>query len=937
MRRAARVALATLLVITASRPSAAQNTASLSPVSVFWKETTTVRTPGLSRVVVLDETICQAEAVGNEIQLQGVGVGDTVVFAWIGEIRTSRVVHVTQKAESVPQAALSPAGVEAAGHGGAGASVMMSGGASTTPIATHEHWDWQQGRNGDRLTVRGFTNVYKGGPHAFNVGSFSIEQISGNRTLTLLDFTLNPGAANSPNGSLAQYGGLNIRGANYAVVSGRDRIEVFAGSTVPAFFLDFAGTRTIAGVKFDRTVSPALKLFATSGAVNAPTGFDATSTRATMPFQSAGAFYAPSPRFSMTATGGASSHGFLGDVQADYTRGRFAGSFAATDSSSDFPLNRVQLLTAGEASVRAMAGLVFQRFSLTTAARHFVSKPGGLAILQGTGNSISGNAHATLPGRQQLSANISRNDSSSAVLPANRNDRVDGSWSSPVGSRFSNTFQAGIGRASESSLLNSYRERTLRDSASLLIPRGTLFASFEHQRLAPSTAGRLRQVIDSLPADLRDLFSIDPALFMQTVDVPADVRRLLETVQPASSSLSIGGQFGRGRLSFSPSFSLLSDTLNGSAPRRSYSFGYSSTWQFASTWQLHSALSNRVFYAGTTSGFRRTNVLTVGLDKSLSGLPGWISPVNSKSTVEGWVFRDNGINGVLDANDPGLPAVRVRLDGAKIVATDSTGHFRFKGISPGRHHLSIDLAQFPGRVRVTTPSELDIEVIDRNVQVNFGIVNFARVIGTVFSDYHNDASRQSDAPGLPRVRVRLVSTGFATEVISDNSGDYEAADLPPGDYAVTIAAEDLPANYVAPAQAQQVHVEPVATAVADLPVRALRSISGRVLLKTGPDAAPKLEPIAGVTVVAGGSTATTDAEGRYALRDLPAGAVEIRVVPVRDVPSNLHAPLGVVRLKTEPTRIENANIIISNPDLMEYLAPTVTGAGQPGGGGSRRQ
>ena len=100
MRRAARVALATLLVIAASRPSAAQNTASLSPVSVFWKESTTVRTPGLSRVVVLDETICHAEAVGNEIQLQGVGVGDTVVFAWIGEIRT-RAWCVAQKAESV--------------------------------------------------------------------------------------------------------------------------------------------------------------------------------------------------------------------------------------------------------------------------------------------------------------------------------------------------------------------------------------------------------------------------------------------------------------------------------------------------------------------------------------------------------------------------------------------------------------------------------------------------------------------------------------------------------------------------------------------------------------------------------------------------------------------------------------------------------------------
>jgi len=444
-------------------------------------------------------------------------------------------------------------------------------------------------------------------------------------------------------------------------------------------------------------------------------------------------------------------------------------------------------------------------------------------------------------------------------------------------------------------------------------------------------------VIDSLPAELRDLFSIDPALFMQTVDVPADVRRLLETVQPASSSLTIGGQFTRDRLSFSPNVSLLSDTLNGSAPRRSYSFGYSAAWQLARTWQLHSSLSNHVFYAGTAPGFRRTNVLTLGLDKSLNGLPGWISPISSKSTVEGWVFRDNAINGVHDANDPGLSAVRVRLDGKQIIATDSNGHFRFKGVSPGRHHLSIDLAQFPGRVRVTTPSELDVEVIDRNVQVDFGIVNFARIIGTVFSDYRNDGSRQSDAPGLPRVRVRLATTAFATEVISDDSGDYEAADLTPGDYAVTIAAEDLPANYVAPGQAQQVHVEPVATAVADLPVRALRSMSGRVLLNTGPAAAPTLEPIAGVTVGAAGITATTDAEGRYALRDLPAGAVEIRVIPIREVPSNLHAPLGVVRLKTEPTRIENANIVISNPNLVEYLAPpAVSGAGGDGGG-SRHQ
>lgn len=936
MKALARFALAAFAILGAATSAAGQNTATLSPVNVFAKESSVIRAPGVSRVVVLDETICHAEAMGNEIRLQGLLAGDTVVFAWIGEIRTSRVVHVTQRAEAARPAALSQAGLEAAGHGRAGTSVMMSGAASPTPVVMNQYWDWQQGRNDSRLSIRGFSNAYKGGSHAFNVGFLSIEQTSGNRKLSLLDFTLNLGPADSPPASLAQYGWFSVRGADYAATFGRNRIELFAGSTVPAFFLTFGGTRTIAGIKVDRTVNPNLKLFTTSGAVSAPTGISATSPRALMPFQSGGVVYTPSQRFSIVATAGASTRGFLGDLQANYAQGHFTGSLAASDASSTFPLNRVQLLTAGEETVRGTAGLAWERFSFTTSAGHMVSKPGGLAVLRGTSMSISENVQATLPGRQQLSANVTRNISSSAILPSNRNERVDASWSSPVGHQFSNTLQAGIGRNTESTQLNSFRERTIRDSASLLLPRGTLFASFEHQRLDPSTPGKIRQVIDALPGELRDLFAIDPALFMQTVDLPADLRRLLETVQPTSSSLSIGGQVSRGRLSLSPTFSRLSDTLNGSSPRRSYTLGYSSTWQLAPTWQLRSALSNRVFYAGSIAGFRRSNVLTLGLDKSLTGLPGWITPVSRKSTIEGSVFRDSGINGVFDAHDPGLSAVRIRLDGNRVVATDNAGHFRFKGVSPGRHHLSLDLAQFPGRVRVTTPSEIDIEVIDRNVQVNFGIVNFARVIGTVFNDYHNDASRQSDAPGLPHIRVRLSSGAYATEVTSDSSGDYEAADLPPGDYAVTIVSQDLPANYVVSGQAQQVHVEPIATAVADLPVRALRSISGRVLLNTGSDQAPKLQPVAGVTIVAGAAVATTDAEGRYSLRDLPAGPLEIRVVPTRDVPQNLHAPAGIVRLKTEPTRIENANIIISNPNLMEYLAPTPL-SGAAHSGGSRRQ
>src|SRR4029079_18575080 len=135
---------------------------------------------------------------------------------------------------------------------------------------------------------------------------------------------------------------------------------------------------------------------------------------------------------------------------ADYGYGHFAGSVAATDTSSNFPLNRVQLLTAGESSVRGMAGLSWEHISLTTAARHAVSKPGGLAVLQGSSDSLSENVQARLPGRQQVSAAVTRNVATSAVLPSSENNRVDGSWSSPIGTRFSNTLQGGVGRYAES-------------------------------------------------------------------------------------------------------------------------------------------------------------------------------------------------------------------------------------------------------------------------------------------------------------------------------------------------------------------------------------------------------------------------------------------------------------------------------------------------------
>jgi hypothetical protein len=52
---------------------------------------------------------------------------------------------------------------------------------------------------------------------------------------------------------------------------------------------------------------------------------------------------------------------------------------------------------------------------------------------------------------------------------------------------------------------------------------------------------------------------------------------------------------------------------------------------------------------------------------------------------------------------------------------------------------------------------------------------------------------------------------------------------------------------------------------------------------------------------------------------MPAGAIEFRVMPVRPVPERLRLPFGVLRMKMDPARVENANVIITNPELIEYM------------------
>jgi hypothetical protein len=215
-------------------------------------------------------------------------------------------------------------------------------------------------------------------------------------------------------------------------------------------------------------------------------------------------------------------------------------------------------------------------------------------------------------------------------------------------------------------------------------------------------------------------------------------------------------------------------------------------------------------------------------------------------------------------------------------------------------------------------------------EVNFGVVNFSRLVGTVFNDYALDGVRQGDAPGLRQIAVVIAGSEGERRIVTDAAGDFELSDLAPGHYRLSIDNETLPGNYETAGMPVEVDLAPSATATVSVPVQALRSIEGHVYVRAAAGgergqatADQALRPLKGVKVTAHGAIVETDENGRFVLRDLPAGDLFVSVVPNGATPPDLHVPVGRLRLPMEPIQVENATIIIDNPRLLEYLVDRV--------------
>lgn len=55
------------------------------------------------------------------------------------------------------------------------------------------------------------------------------------------------------------------------------------------------------------------------------------------------------------------------------------------------------------------------------------------------------------------------------------------------------------------------------------------------------------------------------------------------------------------------------------------------------------------------------------------------------------------------------------------------------------------------------------------------------------------------------------------------------------------------------------------------------------------------------------------------MRDLPAGDLMIRLVPIKPLPEGMKVPSGTVHMPPDPIQVQGAAIVITNPELVPYL------------------
>jgi hypothetical protein len=487
------------------------------------------------------------------------------------------------------------------------------------------------------------------------------------------------------------------------------------------------------------------------------------------------------------------------------------------------------------------------------------------------------------------------------------------SHSMRIGKTLSNSFE---GRITSSREVNTRAEMeyglNLREELRFASNQWYVSGYATYNLNTPSILGFIMKNPSLLPPLLRDAFEADPVRFVQ---INRDILPSLlpGVLLPETRSMEVGLRF-QSRFS---RFTIAGDVRSGqgeimsqqhrdltvvsSADIRlddanSIQITGSRFYTFDNTINSTIAISYIHNFGNGVKGFQFASLL--GLNRS---------------QIEGRIFFDENGNGREDEGEPGVSGMKVRMDNDVIATTDTNGNFNFTASEPGKYSIALASDGLGVEFRATTEAEQIVRLsVRQKASVRFGITNFGHASGRVFNDlFLNGGQKAESAPGIGGVRILLLGKDKSWKVITNLAGEYTFPALIPGDYRLEIDPETLPPDFNVPQQTSWlVSVKPLKGSYLDIPVTAQRAISGVVFIDNNGDGAYNEQhdrPIKGARVKAGESETMTDQSGKYLLRNLPAGKIELTA----SIRGASQPRLVKIEFGPQPAILNNINIALT--------------------------
>jgi hypothetical protein len=282
-------------------------------------------------------------------------------------------------------------------------------------------------------------------------------------------------------------------------------------------------------------------------------------------------------------------------------------------------------------------------------------------------------------------------------------------------------------------------------------------------------------------------------------------------------------------------------------------------------------------------------LFSISVQHRFFSVPGLLLP-GRHGIIQGHVFRDDDSSGAYSGQSA-LGGIEIRLDESRTTHSDANGNYSFHHVPFGVHRVEAKYeSDEPFFYTTSSPATADM-----NATVDFGI-NFAK--GQIFGFLLNDAET-----GISGVTVELQGEKFTRRISTMSNGKFSFTGLAPGTYSISTLPDSYPPGYgLQDLAVQTVTVEPGKPASTRFVVKAIRSVSGRVMVYDKKLLQPVPLEGAVVRLKELSLEVKTAANGAYLFRNLAAGTYTIAVEYAGK------ETVRTVTLPPEPANLRNVDL-----------------------------